>query len=221
MSRKGAQGMFDLDVIIKDLPTGEPADRSVSRVYGRGLKKSKASNVLDNYTEVPKAKIGEIPVGTYVRYADLDGTLKPGGGKLKSLGVNAEGVQVMNLGNYNMGTKKYYAWSVKLPEISVVYKNNKSAETHSTPVQSTMQSSNTGQSSIAIEKTHEPEKILTEEDQIMNQIGSKMLFNDTDMLKQKIDMLEAEVQRIDGDMKKIYILVKRLYKAVFQGQQQI
>lgn len=210
-SRKAVtnKNTFALDEVLERLPQNnvikyKPNNKSHSATGGAQAKLS------SNYIEVKKNKLSEVPTGTYMRYFDSDGNLKPGGGKFKSVGQNAEGESIVTLGNFNASTKKYYVWTVKLADISKIYKYVKDSDTNeSTPAQT---------STVRTEEHKETiKKPETEEEQIISQIGNKMLFNDNELLKQKIDSLELEVQRIDTDLKKIFVLVKRVYARVFQS----
>lgn len=211
-SRKAVtnKNTFALDEVLERLPQNNVI-KSKSQPTTRGAQ----AKLSSNYVEVKKDKLSEVPTGTYMRYFDSEGNLKPGGGKFKSVGQNAEGESIITLGNFNASTKKYYVWTVKFADISKIYKYVKDGESDKTTTkpQSTAQNPS-ARSEESKEIIKKPE---TEEEQIISQIGNKMLFNDNELLKQKIDSLELEVQRIDTDLKKIFLLVKRVYARVFQS----
>lgn len=207
-SRKAVthKNTFALDEVLERLPQNNVIK---SKFRATGGAQAKLSN---NYIEVKKNKLSEVPAGTYMRYFDSEGNLKPGGGKFKSVGQNAEGESIVTLGNFNSSTKKYYVWTVKLADISKIYKYVKDTTTNTN--KTTLAQTSSARSEESKEIIKKPE---TEEEQIMSQIGNKMLFNDNELLKQKIDSLELEVQRIDTDLKKIFVLVKRIHANVFRS----
>lgn len=209
-----SRNRFDLDTVLSNLPVPKQTNFTDLSQQSKSKKHSANSNKLSsNYVEIKKSNLNSIPIGTYLRYFDADGNLKPGGGKLKSLGQNAEGESIITFGNFNASTKKYYVWNVKLTDVSKIYKYVKEAGQNSAkgePGQSQPSQSQPSQ----FQQQFKP--IQTEEEKIISQLGDKMLFNDTDSLKQKIDSLEIEIQRISTDLKKIFILVQRLHTAVFK-----
>ena len=195
---------FALDEVLERLPQNNVIKHKHKNKY-RSTTGGDQTKLSSNYIEVKKNKLSEVPVGTYMRYFDSNGNLKPGGGKFKSIGQNAEGESVVTLNNFNSSTKKYYMWTVKFADISKIYRYVKDGESvETTPARPEEHK----------ETIKKPE---TEEEQIISQIGNKMLFNDNELLKQKVDSLELEIQRIDTDLKKIFLLVKRVYTKAFQS----
>ena len=116
---------FALDEVLERLPQNNVI-KSKSRPTTGGAQ----AKLSSNYIEVKKNKLSEVPTGTYMRYFDSEGNLKPGGGKFKSVGQNAEGESIVTLGNFNASTKKYYVWTVKLADISKIYKYVKDTTTN-------------------------------------------------------------------------------------------
>lgn len=172
------------------------------QISGGASQKSKKSakptaEALKNYVEIPKSALAD-NIGAYIRYLEPDGNLKPGGGKIKAVD-DAD----VTLSNFQFATKKFFVWKVPLTGISKVYKHMKDAK----ETKDTKETTHTVQTIPA-------EEHKSVEDQIMSAIGTKVLFNDTDMLHQKISKLENDMQRIDEDLKKVFILVKRLYKGM-------
>jgi len=204
---------FNLDNILSDLPDGQPVfNGGVGKNKNTPQKSSSASNALSNkYAEVRKSDLSTIPIDTYIRYSDLSGNLKPGGGKIKSTEALPDGDVLIKLGKYNMSSKKFYMWSVKLSEISKIYRytaaepSASNLSNYSTPTPSTSNLSTSNPSAS---------RPKTEEEQIINRLGDKMLFDDNEMLNQRITNLEAGIQKLDDDVKKIFMLVKRLYNSM-------
>ncbi len=207
--------LFDLDKIIDKLPTASGGNLNARKPGKSGGANKATAKLSKNYVEVNKANLGELSTDTYLRYIDTEGNLKPGGGKFRSLGQNNDGEPILNLSNFNVSTKKYYLWNVKLNEISKIFRYVKDGDSHEMPsVQSKQSTSTANTANTDIPNTP---TLTTEEDQIISQLGNKMLFSDNDMLKQKVDAMEVSIERLDADLKKVFTLVKRLYKTVFQG----
>lgn len=216
---------FALDEVLEQLPQTSNSLYRPKTKTGKSISSGSQVKLSDKYVEVKKNQLSSVPIGTYLRYIDSDGNLKPGGGKLKSVGENAEGENVVTLNNFNMSTKKYYVWSVKLTDISKIYryvkdsqelKESKEAKERNS-IQSTVKQKNVSDPRPNQDQEPEPEpEPETAEEQILSQLGNKMLFNDNELLKQKVDSLELEVHRIDTDLKKIFMLVKRIHAVVFK-----
>lgn len=215
------RNQFALDEVLEQLPQTSNSLYRPKTKTGKSISGGSQAKLSDKYVEVKKNQLSSVPIGTYLRYIDSDGNLKPGGGKLKSIGENAEGENVVTLNNFNMSTKKYYVWSVKLTDISKIYryvkdsqelKESKEAKERNS-IQSTVRQKNVSDSTPNQDQEPEPETV---EEQILSQLGNKMLFNDNELLKQKVDSLELEVHRIDTDLKKIFMLVKRIHAVVFK-----
>ncbi len=213
--KKSANQLFDLDAIIDQLPTATGVNLNARKPNKSGGATKATAKLSKNYVEVNKSKLGELPTDTYLRYIDMEGNLKPGGGKFKSIGQNDEGEPILHLSNFNLSTKKYYLWNVKLSEISKIYRYVKDGDSRELPA---TQNTTTPAPNKPDVSNLQDDKPPTEEDKILLQLGDKMLFSDNELLKQKVDAMDVDLQRIDADLKKIFTLVKRLYKTVFQGQ---
>jgi hypothetical protein len=206
---------FNLDNILAQLPQAQlpqaqlPHTQQYATNVSGGAKSStskaagKAAGLSKNYVEVPKNVMKSIPPGTYIRYRTATGELKPGGGRVKSFDD-----ENMTLSNYNYSTKKYFVWKVDYSDISKIYKYIKPTDSQTEQVQPSQVQPN----QVQLIQVHTEPEYKTAEDQLLNEIGTKMLFNDTELMQQKINNLETELQRIDADLKKVFLLVKRLYK---------
>ena len=195
---------FDLDKILGSLPDGRTGGaQRTSELSEKSTNNKKSKSSLSNkYVEIPKSSLSSLPSNTYVRYKDLDGDLKPGGGILREV-VGKDNNQMIRLYRYDKVAKKHFNWLVKLNEISKIYKYVRDEDNNAAP--STIQ---------------EPQKVdspKSEEENILNQLGNKMLFNDNDILKQKVDLLEAEITKLATDQKKMLSIIKRLYQTIHQN----
>ena len=185
-----SRNRFALDDVLANLPT---ANKAESSQYER------STTLSDKYVELDFTNLNKSHIGAYVRYYDAAGNLAPGGWKIKE--IDNTGIL---LHNYASKIKKYFKKRVKYSDISKLYKYHdpdRKIITKDSAI-TTLQQPNT--------QTNDGEK------DIISQIGDKMLFNDTEVLKQKIEMLDGEIQRIDSDVKKIFIMVKKVYLAVFK-----
>jgi hypothetical protein len=208
--------MFNLDVILSDLPTNAP--QYTSRPSGQTAVTGGANELSDKYIEVSKDKIKDIPVDTYIRYKDADGNLKPGGGRIKEILSNPKGEDVMKLLVFNAKIRKYYPYLVNLDKVSKIYRYVKDNDTTAVVKKQTAPKKNVSQVSKSKDDSSFSEsEPISEEEHILNQLGDKMLFNDNELLKQKISILEAEVDKLINDQKKLFIFVKRLHSAIVQN----
>lgn len=197
--------VYNLDEIIPQLNTAYTGSTAYAEntPYTGGLEKKEKTNKpsatphmnMENYTEVPKTSWSQLQKDTYVRYIDKDGKVRAGG-RIKSI-ASDNGETVMNLGKYNVSLKKFFVWKVKFSNISKLYKYNNTTTT--TPVQQIVQNSG--------KKEYE-----TEEDNIMNQLGNKLLFEEGDLLKQEIESVKGDIKRLDENMIELFGMIKKVYK---------
>ena len=200
------ESVFDLDVIINGLPKAGVFGGAPSVKKSAPVVNGQTKPIDETYTEFDVSEITSIPLNTYIRFNDLEGNLKPGGGNIKGFTL-ADNDLIVTIGSRNPSTNKYYTRSVKTSELSKVFAKNL-GKSGTKPI---IKQVNKPVNKPAILDTSDvPE---THEEQILSQLGNKLLFDDAEMLRQKIDNLDAEVKRIDVDLKKIFVLVKRLYKA--------
>jgi hypothetical protein len=196
---------FDLDKILSSLPVNNNDNlvqsSNKSSVSGGA---AKTNTLSDKYVEVSLDNIGDLPVGTYIRYKDADGNLKPGGGRVKELVSDKGGAPAIKLYSYNGRLKKSFVWTVKVGNISHLYRyvRDETAQLLKSVTKTTPSLNN---------------ELKSGESDILDQLGNKMLFNDNEMLKQKIDTLEAEVAKLSADQKKMFMVIKRLHNIVHQN----
>ncbi len=214
-STMSSTNIFSLDNILADLPGKNSSD-----ISGGLVKKNVSTSLSDNYIEIDKNALTDVATGTYVRYYDGNGVLKPGGGKIKNILHNSDGDKVLVLTNYNVANKRLFVWNVPFSNISKIFKHTgKNKKVKAKPGAKNEQRAPQKQN---IDLPEEPEQSVDNEppvsleDDILNQIGGKMLFNDGEMLRQKVDALENDLKRMDSDLKKLFVLVKRLYTNVFK-----
>ena len=247
--------MFDLDTILAALPTANTYETQIiggnqqetkdifstdyiqhapistnSSFKTKRQYNKKPIEANSNYIEISKDKLAELPRDTYIRYIDNNGITKPGGGKFQAIGQNNIGEPAINLARYDALSKRFFTWSVKLSEISKIYKYIKTKPTEVNSSNSNAPTNaqfnmyppiaNVPFSTTNLHSIQEPKTYTSEEDKIISQLGDKMLFNDSELIKQKVDLLEVEVHRIDEDLKKVFVLVKRIYKKVYQNVDQ-
>lgn len=187
-----------------------------------------SNNELSNkYVEVPKNKLATLPLNTYIRYRDSTGALKPGGGKVREI-LTIDKEQYVRLYNYNVPTKKHFNWKVKLADMSKIYRyvrdNDDGSSTAPIPtstasknVKPTTSQANSNQHAANSTTSSNSSQFQSEEDQLLSQLGEKMLFNDNDLLKQKVELLEAEVNKLATDQKKMLNIIKRLHNTIYQN----
>jgi len=203
--------VYNLDEIIPQLNTAYTGSTNYAgnneytgnNNYTGGSEKKEKTNKtgtaqhmnMENYVEVPKTSWSQLPKDTYVRYIDKDGKVRAGG-KVKSINLD-NGETVMSLGKYNVSLKKFFMWKVKFRNISKLYKYNNTNTTD--PVQQIVQKS-------------EKKEYETDEDNIMNQLGNKLLFEEGDLLKQEIESVKGDIKRLDENMIELFGMIKKLYK---------
>jgi hypothetical protein len=198
---------FDLDKILE---SPQPAV-----IYGSATKSSKVpkSNAdagapdLSKYTEVDKSQWMTLPSNTYIRYIDTEGAWRPGG-RVKSIKADTDG-NAFVVGKYNMFLKKFTMWNIKFANVTKLYRMIEADKSTPKPATNPVGPPVTVVHSEAMGgAAHKPE---TTEDQILGQLGNKILFEDGDMLRHKVEALESEIQRMGDDQKNLLTLIKRLY----------
>jgi hypothetical protein len=213
--------MFELDSILGGLD--EIANSHVKSVAG-GATTSDNPN-LDNYSEIAKSDWIRVPADTYIRYFDLTGKWRPGG-KVKSIEKDKDGNMGFKVGSFNAKSKRFFMWSIKFANIKHLYKYVTSA-TNTVPARmvditggQVNQQPQQSQQSQPQQSQYESSNDLTtmykyesKEDQLLDKLGSKLLFDDTDgdILKKKVDGIESDIIRMSDDMKKMFTLIKRIY----------
>jgi len=193
--------MFNLDKIIQELP--EPDYTSDIEVPKKPKKTSGSSELNSKYEEVPLTDISEILPGTSIKYKDSEGKIQTAG---KFDSVNGD---VCNF-NFFLATKRIYVpKKVKIADMKKIFKylptEGKLPGETIKKKDSESQADTKSQASVKTTRN-------TQED-ILSQIGNKVLFNDTELMNQRIIKLEADVEKIHSDMKKMFTLIKRLYKS--------
>lgn len=198
---------FDLDKIVEALP--QPVRMGGA---GRTAKSSgtEIPNDINSYTEINKSSWMNIPVDTYIRYVDQEGKWRPGA-RIKSIKQNPDGTSSFVIGKFNPFIKKFTKWNVAFSNIATLYKLKDdvkaSGEVKPLKVLTTTTPQNISPE-VAAPVTNPKE---SNEEQILGQLGNKLLFEDGEIIRHKVESLEAEVQRMNEDLKSLVILIKRIY----------
>lgn len=201
---------FDLDTIVSALP--QP-----TQILGAGKSsrpnKSQGTSAPDDmasYTEINKSSWLSIPVDTYIRYIDQSGNWRPGA-RVKSVKQDPSGGNSFVIGKFNPFIKKFTKWSVPFSNIATLYKLKDDVKqvSDSKPIKLITTTPQNISPEVAAQITNPAE---SNEEQILGQLGNKLLFEDGEMIRHKVDGLEADVQRMSEDIRKLGIIMKRLYK---------
>ena len=201
---------FNLDDIVASLPTAGSGE-----VSGGGNKTTKAAvhvaipDDISQYTEISKSAWLNIPTNTYIRYVDQNGKWRPGA-RLKSIRQAPDGGYAFSIGKFNPGVNKFVGWKVPFSNVATLYKlkNDVGAPTKSKPAKI----------AVVVPPNISPEVMLqvdnpkqSNEEQILGQLGNKLLFEDGEIIRHKVEGLEAEVHRIGEDLTALVTLIKRVY----------
>jgi hypothetical protein len=174
-----------LDKTSNEIQSFEPANDTNVLEYDR---------ILNSYTEIPRLQWGSIPLQTYIRYKNTDGELKLGGRLISLMPVGNNYILTINSRNRISGYKNL-TWSVNTEKISNIYRYNK-ARDKVNKIDST--------TANVQKKTHHEE--------LMSQLGDKLLFDDSESIKNRLDSFEVRLQKLENDLKKLFMLFKRMYE---------
>lgn len=202
---------FELDDIIGGLPQptfavagGKPTKHSGTTQL------AEITSDMDSYVEINKTGWMSVPVDTYIRYTDQEGKWRPGA-RVKSIKQNTDGSYAFEVGKFNPFIKKYTKWRVPFNNIAILYKlkddNRLNTEPRAPRIIAT-----TAPANISPEVTGAAgDSRESNEQQILGQLGNKLLFEDGEMIRHKVEGLEAELQRMNEDLKSLVTLIKRIY----------
>lgn len=85
------------------------------------------TELLENYTEIPKTDWANIPRGTHIRYMKTDGNFRRGG-FVVSIGL-VDGKQTIQCANkFDAGVAGYQKWPVVLETVANIWKSTRSSE---------------------------------------------------------------------------------------------
>lgn len=224
---------FNLDRIIGDLPQPmfgqDTRNWSTNREEVRGSGQVAKSNTVKvtgiqptelskDYVEINKNDIQSLPTNTYIRYIDKTGTIKPGG-KLKKITIEPDETKIM-VGKYNIASKKYFMWTIKLSDIKKLYKFVPSSSGEPRPAKQSIPSATPvgAPADNDVEGGHDPgePEPSAEPTSIEQKLGDKLLFNDSDILRQKILVLETDVAKVMTEQQKMLTVLRRLHDAVME-----
>lgn len=202
------QPSFDLDEIVASLP--QPALLPQSKTGGASKKVSKESHDIpadmSSYIEINKSSWMNIPLDTYIRYIDKENKWRPGA-RVKSIKQNADGSNSFVIGKFNPFIKKFTKWNVPFSNITTLYKLKEESNASEKKPLKLVLPPNISPEVVA----NVPNEKESNEEQILGQLGNKLLFEDGEIIRHKVESLEAEVQRMNDDMKSLVTLIKRIY----------
>ena len=186
----------------------EPASNDVPKDY---------TQILKNYIEIPREEWGSILIGTYIRYMKNNGDLKKGA-RLKRISPGYSGTYVLHMEKYGKG--KSYEWSASTHNMKAIYRyadSENPQQINQTTNQTTQQLTNQTTQQLTNQTTEQP----TEQEEMLDNIGSKLLFNDNTILEMKIKNMEAELTKLRSDfekrtkdLKSLFVLVKKIHNQI-------
>lgn len=219
---------FDLDQILNAAPpmgvygsaTRSTGSTSNTTNTAKPLKPTKISNAvgapdMSKYVEVDKSQWTKLLSNTFIRYIDVEGNWRPGA-RVKSIKVTDEGNE-FTIGKFNPVAKKFTMWNVKFSNVSKLYKLVEANKSTTNPIGAPVAIKAGGvdggndpsdNNSNDVDADHKND---TREEQILDKLGNKLLFDDGAILKHKVENLEADLQRMSEDQKSLLILIKRLH----------
>lgn len=197
------KNIFDLEETV---PTPEPEFEVP--VQG-GAQKKEAETKGVSYVEIPKKDWKKLQKGDYIKYSDeKHPELRPFGVKIMSV----DNPDVIKVGRFNAKQKRYFTWSVEVPKIMKLLKYVGSRDNNQRNKPPVMDISE--QQKLDFPQPLEivqPKKPLSPEDQIIDQIGTKILFDESEMFRRRIEELEASNKKMDAAIKKMFIFIQNLY----------
>ncbi len=225
---------FDLDQILNAAPpmgvygsaTRSTGSASNGTNIAKTLKPTKVSNAvgapdMSKYVEVDKSQWTKLLSNTFIRYIDVEGNWRPGA-RVKSIKVTDEGNE-FTIGKFNPVAKKFTMWNVKFSNVSKLYKLVEANKSTTNPIGAPVAIKAGGVDRVdGLNNGNDPtdnnsgnvdidHKNDTREEQILDKLGNKLLFDDGAILKHKVENLEADLQRMSEDQKSLLILIKRLH----------
>lgn len=183
---------FDIDSIVNNAiknTTKQGAAEQPETV----VKKTKAprqfkSVNMERYDDVTNADWASLPLGRWYRY-EADGVLKAGG-ILQSIANTTDNEFLFTFVARMYGRSSI--WRVNSKNVTRLYKTkdefNKNTET--------------------IETKTEPE--VTGSSNVLDRIGDKLLFTDTEMLRGQIESLDKRITNIESNISKIVKFLKKI-----------
>ncbi len=163
------------------------------------------SKILLSYTELPKMRWASLQPGTVIRYRSMDGKLKTSG-RFNGYDSDKEKL-LMTKGRRGMIPLK---WSVKLDNLQNIYiytPESRPPETNMQANQFTQANSRQSMQS----NTGSAMPNIPASTNALGQLGDKILFNDSEMMKKRIDELEIQNQKIREELKVVYKLLKKIW----------
>jgi len=146
------------------------------------------------YAEITRNNWENIPIGSYLRYINDEGVLKTGA-KLKEIIKTPDNEIIFTFYKYVRG-RPGYKWSISSNKIQKVFKYRKMEER-------TPRSTDT--------KTSENNTVSNNTD-LLNNLGNKLLFEDNDTLIKKIEAFEVRLQTIEAEVQKLVSIIKQAYE---------
>jgi hypothetical protein len=192
------------------------------------------ARILKKYTPISKQIWRSIPLDTYIRYIDSSNLLQQGGRVIGYVN-NTSGEPAMLVKKQNWNRAPTIA-TVDINSLKGVFKFNEQSEKKEKKEKKTTKSTTTkkpkktkkqidadssddetvlGESVMGepiVGSYENPRNEKTRHDDILDKLGTKLLFEEGEILKKKVENLECEVSRLNEESKKIVVVVNRLYR---------
>lgn len=200
---------FDLDKIVESLPQSNTMTGGATSKPKKTITPSSVSDDINDYIEINKTTWKNIPVDTYIRYFDHEGAWRPGA-RVKSIKENPDGSSSFVVGKFNPFIRKFTKWNIPFNNIATLYRLKDDAKVTggARPLKVTTTVPQNISPEVAVQISNPRE---SNEEQILGQLGNKLLFEDGEIIRHKVEGIEAEVQRMNEDLKSLVVLIKRLY----------
>lgn len=203
-SKGGAEESVNVPKLLKKKKPSEPMDKDTSE--------DTVKKILTKYKDIPRAKWGDIPINTYIRYiSSNDGKLKSGG---RVMVIEKEdGSYIFTIKKFGRKPITWYANSKYIKHIFEllnprIYENK---ATKASKLTNSIEVKTTG-GSQALPNTVRFNEEPSEESSMMDQLGDKLLFADNDVLTKRIDRIEDRCDRIENELRKMFTMMKAMYK---------
>jgi len=208
---------FDLDniveklVVIEEEKNIEHKSNHTANYHGgnknrkstRNKPKENYEKSLSSYEEVSKSNWRFIEPGTYIRWLTLDGELKKGG-KVNEITVNKDGSLSIVITKF---AGKPMRFTINTKTITNIYKRIISSNMPNSNINNSTTPKPQINTQINNLPTDSTNSTITND--VVTQLGDKILFGDIETLNSRVDVLEASVQKQQDDLRRLFLLVKK------------
>ena len=183
---------YDLDKKISEAlrkkrkPT--PAIKNIIRLDKSELDENKVVKGINmnNYDVCSPHQLIHLPLNTYIRF-ELKSNELPGGGRMKKIEpVSDKSHNITLLVRVPRKGRKNIIYNTK--DVKTVYRLKDSIDKK-------------GKSSQSVVKN-----------EMLENLGDKLLFDDKETLVARLDVLEARSQKMEDDLRQMFQLIKRMYQ---------